>query len=273
MSRPVQRWSGRATSCVPIRFRDREAARPSSGYTAHVDGLLRQLYAEAAAEDRTAAVFALGGYGRRHLCLYSDIDLLVLFPGDHRPRPGGVPPRISASTVGPGSVVVGHQVREADEFETLDTDNPEFLLALLDARPVAGRRDLFDRFAAAFHRPGTHAFILNSLLELIEQRHAHFNGTLYQLEPDVKEAPGALRDLSAIRTIALLTDPLLLRRGLAHTAWFDTAEDFLLRVRSALHYAGRTESERPQPRASGVDRGGARLFGRRTACAGRAADE
>ncbi len=207
-------------------------------YTAHVDRLLRHLYAEAAAEDRTAAVFALGGYGRRHLCLYSDIDLLVLFPGAIGPAHEEFLRAFLHPLWDLGDVVVGHQVREADEFETLDTDNPEFLLALLDARPVAGRRDLFDRFAAAFHRPGTHAFILTSLLELIEQRHAHFNGTLYQLEPDVKEAPGALRDLSAIRTIALLTDPLLLRRGLAHTAWFDTAEDFLLRVRSALHYAG-----------------------------------
>jgi hypothetical protein len=44
---------------------------------------------------------------------------------------------------------------------------------------------------------------------------------LYQLEPDVKEAPGALRDLTATRTIAMLTDPLLLRRGPADPARFD----------------------------------------------------
>ena len=51
----------------------------------------------------------------------------------------------------------------------------------------------------------------------------------------MKEAPGALRDLTATRTIALLTDPLLLRRGPADAARFDDAEDFLLRVRSTLH--------------------------------------
>jgi [protein-PII] uridylyltransferase len=51
----------------------------------------------------------------------------------------------------------------------------------------------------------------------------------------VKESPGALRDLAATRTIALLTDPLLLRRGPADPARFDDAEDFLLRVRSVLH--------------------------------------
>src|SRR5262249_47345601 len=57
-------------------------------------------------------------------------------------------------------------------------------------------------------------------------------------EPDVKDSPGALRDLFATRTIALLTDPLLLRRGPADPARFDDAEDFLLRVRSSLHLEG-----------------------------------
>jgi [protein-PII] uridylyltransferase len=81
------------------------------------------------------------------------------------------------------------------------------------------------------------------LLDLIDARHAAFNATLYQLEPDVKEAPGALRDLTAARTIAMLTDPLLLRRGPADSARVDQAEDFLLRVRSTLHLsAGRNQN-------------------------------
>ena len=84
---------------------------------------------------------------------------------------------------------------------------------------------------------------MKSLLELIDARHAGFNATLYQLEPDVKEAPGALRDLTAARTIAMLTDPLLLRRGPADPARVDQAEDFLLRVRSTLHLnAGRNQN-------------------------------
>jgi [protein-PII] uridylyltransferase len=207
-------------------------------YAAQVDGLLRRLYDEAAITSASApAVLALGGYGRRQLCLHSDIDVLVLFPG-------------TIGTDGEGflrgflhplwdlGVVVGHQVREIGEISALERDNPEFLLALLDARPVAGPRDLFDAFGAAFHTAETHSFILTALLGLIDSRHAQFNGTLYQLEPDVKEAPGALRDLAATRTIALLTDPLLLRRGPADAARLEDAEDFLLRVRSALHLEG-----------------------------------
>src|SRR4029078_10859770 len=92
-----------------------------------------------------------------------------------------------------------------------------------------------DRFTTVFHSAETHSFILKSLLELIDMRHATLHGTLYHLEPDVKDSPGALRDLFATRTIARLTDPLLLRRGPADPARFDDAEDFLLRGRSTLH--------------------------------------
>ena len=203
-------------------------------YADRVDGLIRQLFADTGAYDGPVSIIALGGYGRRHLCLHSDIDLLLLFGNGI----GAAEERFVNSFLNPLwdlGVVVGHQVRDIEDFQQLETDNPEFLLALLDARPVAGVRSVFERFTATFHQPATHAFILRSLLALIDERHGQFNATLYQLEPDVKEAPGALRDLTATRTIALLTDPLLLRRGPADAARFDDAEDFLLRVRSTLH--------------------------------------
>ena len=207
-----------------------------------VDALLRQVFMDAGAPDGPVEVLALGGYGRRHLSLHSDIDLLILFGG----RIGPSEERFLRAFLHPLwdlGVVVGHQVREIDEFAEVETNNPEFLLALLDARPVAGARVLFERLGALFHQAGTHAHILRSLFQLIEERYARFNSTLYQLEPDVKEAPGALRDLVAVRTIAMLTDPQLLRRAPADIGCFDDAEEFLLRVRSILHCeAGRNHN-------------------------------
>jgi [protein-PII] uridylyltransferase len=203
-------------------------------YSDRIDAIVRQLYAAAQPPEGAVAVLALGGYGRRHLCLHSDIDLLILF-ADPIGHEGERFVRGLLHPLWDLGVVIGHQVRELSDFAQLEEDNPEFLLALLDARPVAGSRDLFDRFGTSFHTSAAHAFILRSLLQLIEERHAKFNSTLYQLEPDVKEAPGALRDLAAMRTIAMLTDPLLLRRGPADPARVDAAEDFLLKVRSTLH--------------------------------------
>jgi [protein-PII] uridylyltransferase len=209
----------------------REAAER---YADRVDTLLQRLFFQAAAPGQPVAIVALGGYGRRHFTLHSDVDVLVLFdhalaPEDERFLRGFLHPLWDLQ------LVVGHQVRELADFERLETDNPEFLLALLDARRIVGDPELYRRFLAAFHRPETHAAILDMLQKLIDERHAQFNGTLYQLEPDTKDAPGALRDLLAVRTIARLSDPALLGHGPADPARLDDAEDFLLRVRSIVH--------------------------------------
>src|SRR5690349_3596068 len=111
-------------------------------YAARVDAIIRQLHADSGLSHTAAAVLALGGYGRRHLCLYSDIDVLILFRGTI----GADEERCLRAFLNPlwdFGVVVGHQVRELADFEALEADNPEFLLALVDARPVAGGRELF----------------------------------------------------------------------------------------------------------------------------------
>jgi [protein-PII] uridylyltransferase len=203
-------------------------------YADRVDNLLQRLFFEAPPAAQAVAVLALGGYGRRHLTLHSDVDVLVLFDAsigadDERFLRGFLNPLWDLP------VVVGHQVRELAEFANVEADNPEFLLALLDARRVVGDPALYSRFLIAFHRPETHALILELLRKLIDERHANFNDTLYQLEPDIKDAPGALRDLLAVRTIARLTDPDLLGHGPADPARLDEAEDFFLRLRSIVH--------------------------------------
>ena len=203
-------------------------------YADRVDTLLQRLFFEAPAPQAPVAIFALGGYGRRHLALHSDVDVLVLFDGPIGPAEeqflrGFLHPLWDLP------ITVGHQVRELAEFAQLETGNPEFLLALLDARRIVGDPALHSRFLAAFHGADAHAAILAQLQQLIDERHARFNGTPYQLEPDTKDAPGALRDLLAVRTIARLADPGLLDHGPADPARLDEAEDFLLRVRSIVH--------------------------------------
>lgn len=203
-------------------------------YAGRIDTLLQRLCAEASPPAHPVAVVALGGYGRRHLCLHSDVDILLVVGGaiqadDERFLTGVLHPLWDLG------LTVGHQVRELDDFSRLEPDNPEFLLALIDGRPVAGDRALFDRVTRLFRRWETHAHLLDALRRLAEQRHAPFNNTLYQLEPDVKDAPGGLRDLTALRTFGRITDPRLLGLTAADRARLDDAEEFLLRVRSVLH--------------------------------------
>ncbi len=203
-------------------------------FSDRLDTILRQITSAAPPTAQPFAVVAIGGYGRRQLSLHSDIDLLVLFAG----QLGEAEENALRAILHPLwdlGLVVGHQVREIAEFDHLEVDNPEFLMALVDARYIAGDRALFDRFETAFHHAGTHAHVVSALNALIDERYGLFNSTLYQLEPDVKESPGALRDLTATRWIAALTDPALMRRGIEDPSKIEEAEDFLLRVRSILH--------------------------------------
>jgi [protein-PII] uridylyltransferase len=203
-------------------------------YSHRMDALVQQLFADAGAASHAVAVFALGGYGRRELCLHSDIDLLVLFAGaisaeDERFLHAFLNPLWDLG------LTLGHHVREVREGSALENDNSEFLLALTDARAIVGDAALLDQFVAVSDRAKTATRTLDALKSLIAERHARFNDTLYQLEPDLKEAPGGLRDLFGAQTIAMLTDPGLLALGGSGSRALEDAEEFLLRVRSILH--------------------------------------
>ena len=204
-------------------------------YSERMDDLIRRIYSSAHDPNvAPLAVLALGGYGRKQLCLHSDIDLLVIIDG----AIGAAEERCLKAILHPLwdlRLDVGQQVRELGDFDQVEQDNPEYLVALLDARLITGEPDVFDRFQTACLRPGTSWSrpMRDALRDLVEQRHAQFNRTQYQLEPDIKDSPGALRDVSAVRVFIRLAGedhdaPLALGR-------VDEAEDFLLRIRSILH--------------------------------------
>src|SRR5262245_45324801 len=170
-------------------------------YSDRVDAMLRQLFADGKPPEQVA-VLALGGYGRRALCLHSDIDLLVLFGG----AIGAAEERYVNVLLQPLwdlGLTVGHHIRERAELDTPDEGNPEFLLALCDLRLIAGDSGLFDDVWAATGRARREAASqrIEALLALAKERHGRFADSLYHLEPDVKETPGGLRDVGAIRLL------------------------------------------------------------------------
>jgi [protein-PII] uridylyltransferase len=211
-------------------------------YAAAVDDLVRRL-ADRAAQDtvRPYVVCALGGYGRRTLCLNSDIDVLVVFDGPI----GSDEERFVNALLQPLwdlKFTVGHHIREIAEFDVIDDQNPEFLMALCDLRLLTGDVHLFDDVFARVHRGEDVRAqrLVEVLLTLVDERYAEFNSTLYQLEPDIKKAPGGLRDISAVRLIRSLARDAFAGRSRPEGERIDEAEEFLFRVRSVLHVeAGR----------------------------------
>jgi [protein-PII] uridylyltransferase len=209
----------------------------SARYADRIDDLVRDIAsASGTAEMAPVAICALGGYGRRLLCLHSDLDLLIVFDGSI----GSAEEQFVKSLLHPLwdlRLTVGHQIRELTDFEELEAGNPEFLLALLDARLLTGAASVFEIAATQLARAGKDASrqVLESLLALIDQRHNGFNNTFYQLEPDIKNAPGGLRDIASVQWIKTLIGDRWVDSARFDERRLYEAEDLLFRIRSILH--------------------------------------
>ena len=202
-----------------------------------IDGIVHELVQAARVHTQAPlAICAVGGYGRKSQFLYSDIDLLMVF-GAPIGRPEERFVKALLHPLWDLRFQVGHHVREIADFDHLDTSNPEYLLALMDLRPLAGDRELIDTLQGVMRSsaPAWRPQILDALVALTDQRHSEFHDTLYQLEPDVKDGPGALRDVWATRMMLRLGgDRRRVARGAAPDRLSD-AEEFLMRIRSGLH--------------------------------------
>ena len=203
------------------------------------------------------ALAALGGYGRRALCLHSDIDLMVLVPAAEAESgretvEAFVRPLIHLLT--DCRLKLGSSVRTvADCVERVGVDL-DSTTSMLEARRIAGDRALYERFerelAAAVARE--RAWLLRGVREEWRLRHEKFGSTVYLLEPSVKEGEGGLRDWHSVEWIMLAlegrVDPRALRdlAGLEGGAARDyrRAIEYIQRVRNELHLAAGNRQDR-----------------------------
>jgi [protein-PII] uridylyltransferase len=218
--------------------RGRAGRDAASRYAFQMDGVVQAVVETARGRTTTPfVVCAVGGYGRRALCLHSDVDLFIGFDGTI----GAAEEDFVKAVLQPLwdlRLELGQHVREISELSEPDLTNPEFLLSLIDLRYLAGDESLYDRIAntAASHTPA----IVEPLLALVAERHSQFNDTLYQLEPDIKQAPGGLRDIAVIRHLRRMAPDSFTNGRDVDGDRVAAAEDFLLRIRSLLHlFAGR----------------------------------
>ena len=179
-------------------FEDGDGLRAVARRTEFVDDIVRGHFDGAfASQGNGIAAVAVGGYGRSELFPFSDIDLLLLFRRardveEHRDRIAGL-----IASLWDSKLRVSHSVRDPAECARLAPNNTELHISLLDTRFVAGDAGFFDEFRRntlpRFYLREQKALI-RSLAETAQKRHRSFDGTLYHLEPDIKEGPGGLRD-------------------------------------------------------------------------------
>lgn len=143
------------------------------------------------------ALLAAGGFGRAEVFPFSDIDLLVLIPED---LPENDAERVSSflTSLWDLGLSVGASVRTARETLADCTQDIALSTNFLEARFLYGNKELFEATRAEYLKalnPVT--FFREKELEM-HQRHRKHDDTPYELEPDIKESPGGLRDIQVL---------------------------------------------------------------------------
>jgi len=183
------------------------------------------------------SLVALGGYGREELCPHSDLDVLLVHDG-HRDL-DALAHRIWYPIWDAG-IRLDHSARTPRETLRLGRSELKVAMGLLDARPVAGLpTPAHDLRASATSEWKAHGRrFLEELSTSTRQRHSIFGDVAFLLEPDLKEAKGGLRDLTALRAAAVAA-PFAARVDLG-----DDAAELLLSARVELHRSSGRANDR-----------------------------
>lgn len=228
-----------------------DAGAAVAGRSALVDTVITRLHRELISDTLGGSegfcVAALGGYGRRVLFPYSDVDLLFLYEDTRTEKSLKETVAALSRVLWDLGLRLSPSARLLDECEVLDRDNLEFSISLLDGRYLAGDPALF----ASLREQEIPELVaqerwemIHHLAELTRRRHQSHGNTIFHLEPNVKEAPGGLRDYHLAGWLAALCEIEKQKSGrmpappLAAALGEDSlrAFEFLSAVRCFLHF-------------------------------------
>ncbi len=202
-------------------------------------------------EQNDLVVMALGGYGRRELCLFSDVDLMVI----HREKLSDGVKEMVARAIYPlwdARLDVGQSILTYRECIRLAMNDFRVFTSLIDSRFLLGNRSFYHLFQDAFWSriDRERSSLLPKFLISRAERAQKYDGEGYFVEPDLKEGLGGLRDLHLMEWMARtyfgcahLSDMKRFRVfGHFELDNLMASRGFLLNVRNHLHHlAGRKE--------------------------------
>ncbi|MEK8088172.1 [protein-PII] uridylyltransferase [Thermithiobacillus plumbiphilus] len=212
--------------------------------------LLPRFSAQGPAPD--LALVAVGGYGRGELLPHSDVDLLFLVGSEAVDSATQAFIEAFVTFLWDVRLEVGHSVRTIQDCLDTAADDITIITSLLEARFLSGSQPAFSALQHAIrdNNPWSDAAFYEAKLAEQAVRHARFGDTAYNLEPNIKEGPGALRDLQVVEWVARRHFACIDLRCAMHAGYITpreyatlmNARNFLWRLRAGLHYAaGRRE--------------------------------
>ena len=190
------------------------------------------------------AFMALGSYGRREICLGSDVDLLIIHQGKLSQEMSEVISGV-LHCLWDAKLDVGHSVLTVQECNRLAMTDFRFLTSVLDARLLMGSRSFYRLFQAAFWSKLERERdpVLKQFLIHRQKRQEKYSREEYFVEPDIKEGLGGLRDLHFMTWTAKIFFGCKGLREIKRLPVFSHfsldklhhSESFLLKVRNHLH--------------------------------------
>jgi [protein-PII] uridylyltransferase len=222
-----------------------------------IDILLQYVFdaaATAARRNGTAkvplALIALGGYGRGELNPFSDIDVMLL----HHQGKKGISPHLEEMVqqvlylLWDSGFKVGHSTRSIKEALAQANQDMRTKTAMLESRFLAGDAELAREFRRQFRSKCVNGYEREYVeLRMRDQvaRHKKFGDSVYLQEPNLKSGCGGLRDYQNLLWMTYFKEGSLSTNQLVGKDWLsesdqrriEKAYDFLLRLRTALHYA------------------------------------
>ncbi|MCP4433627.1 MAG: [protein-PII] uridylyltransferase [Gammaproteobacteria bacterium] len=146
---------------------------------------------------------AVGGYGRSELLPGSDIDLMLLLQKKPSKQ---LEEHISAflTFLWDIGLEVGHSVRTIKDCIREGKADVTVITNMIESRLLHGTESLYAEFekAIAPRKMWSSRRFFEAKLEEQHNRHLRFNDTAYNLEPNIKEGPGGLRDIQIIGWVA-----------------------------------------------------------------------
>lgn len=224
-----------------------------TGRATFIDSLLRHLWRLVELnQQKHISLVAVGGYGRGQLQPYSDIDLLIVSSKTYSKSQQESISRFITLLWDIG-LDLGQSVRTVKETFNHAKQDVTIATNLVEARLLTGCQATFDELQSKLQSRSywsSKAFFLAKLEEQA-QRHSKFKGTSYNLEPNIKESPGCLRDIQSIGWVAkkhfkVVDGTELIEKGYFNEQEFEElieCRNHLWRIRFALHLiAGRSEN-------------------------------
>ena len=204
------------------------------------DLLLSSLFKESGANPREVAIAAVGGFGRGELYPGSDLDIVIIHTGSVSDSELSELVNKILYPLWDKKIKVDHSVRTRSEMRSAAENDLKVAMGLLDIRHICGNPDLVDSVqvdALESWRKNSKNF-LPQLEASLTERHQRMGELAYLLEPDLKEARGGLRDITALRAIAT-SAAIAVPIGRV-----SVAESILANVREALHIASGRDKDR-----------------------------